>query len=190
MNALELHAPKGTPCGVYICGECKYTRSSQEQAEQCCRPNICKCGAECKRPWLVCAACCHRDAEARDAARWARASKVPAADYSGWVYDDDADEFHSSVDTFVDAWECDHEEDDPPRGRLYACVPMGFDLDVARILEWATQDHHEDAYDDFDAAAVAELQTFLSAWAKANAPSSVETDYTRAIVLPPQPETT
>ena len=184
MNALELHAPKGTPCGVFICGECKYTRPSQEQAEQCCRPNICKCGAESGRTWLVCAACRHRDAEARDEARWAKASKVPAGDYAGWVYDDDKDEFHSDVGAFVDAWECDHEEGDEPRGRLYACVPMDFALNAADMLESATQDHHEDAYDDFDAGAVNELQAFLDGWAQANAPTSVQPDYSRAIVLP------
>ena len=190
MNAIELHAPKGTPCGVFICGECKYTARTQEQAERCCRPNVCACGTECERSWTTCATCRHRDDEAKDAARWANASKIAATDYSGWVYDDDASEFHSDVSAFVDAWECDHEEGEEPRGRLYACSPIGLYLNAADILESATQDHHEDAYDNFDQDAVDELQAFLSAWAQVNSPGSVEPDYTRAIVLSRQLEAT
>ena len=83
---------------------------------------------------------------------------------------------------FVDDWECDHDEGDTPCGRLYACQPMGFVLNAGDILENATQDHHEDAYDNFDEGAAEELQAFLTAWAKANDPGSVEPDYTRAIV--------
>lgn len=182
VNAIELHAPKGQPCGVFICGECKYTSRTQEEAERCCRPNVCDCGEACARGWTRCAPCRQKADEASSAARWDKALKVDVKDYDGWIYDDDADKFHSDLGAFVDDWECDHDEGDEPRGRLYACTPIGFVLNAGDILENATQDHYEDAYDNFDGGAADELQAFLTAWAKANDPGSVEPDFTRAIV--------
>lgn len=190
MNALELHAPKGMPCGVWICGECSLTGPSQDAAEQCCRHRICACGAKCENNWLKCTPCRKRDDEAKAAARWSAAGKVPAAEHHGWVYDDRTDDYHEDVGAFVDAWECDHDEGDEPRGLLYACMPVRLELDAHRILEDATQDHHEDAYCDLDARAIDELQVFLSAWAADNQPGSVEPDYSRAIVLSSQLEAT
>lgn len=169
MNAVELLTPEGKGSGIYFCTECKYTAHYQDVAEQCCRPRLCECGAECSEGWTVCDTCRARNDEERAAKRWREAKKIRAEDWDSWVYDADNDQFHVDIGEFLEWWEDDGR---PGHPRVYACTAYGLQFDAARWLERLTEEHHEDAYEDLDGAAVAELQAYLDKWDAEHGPVS------------------
>lgn len=184
MNAVELLTPEGKPSGIFFCTACKYTAHYQDVAEQCCRPRLCQCGAECSNGWTICATCRHHGEEEKAAKRWEAAQKVPARDVASWVYDDDNDKFHRTIEDFLEWWE---DEERPGVPRVYVATPFGLNFDAARWLEHLTEEHYEDAYEDLDAEAVAELQATLDWWEAEHGLVSYRPDYKQAVVWHPSP---
>lgn len=185
-TAAELFLADGRTAGVYYCTACRFVARERDTAERCCAPRHCEdCGDIVpEKYWMVCRRCLAVRNDARDQARWDKAAKIAADDYDGMIYDEDADAFHDGFDAFLDAWsDRDDPEQTPPR--LYACESYGLAFEAFGWLEHLTQEHHEDAYEQIDGRAVAQLQAVLDSWAKANGPTSYRPDYARAIVWTP-----
>lgn len=95
MNAKELFLASGKSSGVWYCDKCHFVKREQAEAESCCRPRVCECGAECQGHYTSCNACQHERDEKRIAARVALARHVPEAEWDGPVWPEGGDGFTS-----------------------------------------------------------------------------------------------
>lgn len=99
----------------------------------------------------------------RDAEQFEKAEKVNAADWPGWVCDG-GDNYHSSVEEWLDSWADNHTEDDDLPTHVWAAEPemvLGKGLDVADILESDIEARGWEDMSSDDFAGTAELQAAL-----------------------------
>lgn len=176
-RAQELFLADGRSAGVWYCATCKYTARSEAEAERCCAPLFCECGAEIERGRTGCDACWIRQREECEAATWDRATKVHTRDYDGPVYSERLDCFHCAA---ADAFEELIDEGCTP-DRVYACNVHRLCLDVDDVLESAIE-ATEAADCDLEFGHVEELRAFVTEWNARQTSEWWETDYTRGIV--------
>ncbi len=115
----------------------------------------------------------------RDEERFAKATKIPAAEWGGWVTD--GDRYWDSVDSYLD-------ETDPRETAEYLWVAMPQqvipDLSADDITEHWISDRGWEECSLADFSGETELQAALDAFVKANeSVVSYRQDYTRAVVL-------
>ena len=210
MNAVQLFATGAVEHSpVYMCRACGrlYTRQymaigDKEQrysnakrdalaygtAERCCNHRCEICGEpamaewqrECKRHqqerWS-------REAAEKEAARYAKAVKVPAAEWddSAMLYSEQSGRWFRDLDEALE-WYADEERETPEYlwvGRRVRKVPD--------VIGWV-MDHLSDDYDDEAAnrisdEALAQLAASFGAWWQQNEPVSYDVDYRRCVVL-------
>lgn len=101
--------------------------------------------------------------ERRDAERFEKAEKIDAADWPGWVCDG-GDQYHSSVEEWLDSWACYLDPDDDLPTHVWAAEPemvLGKGLDVEDILESDIEARGWEDMSSDDFAGTAELQAAL-----------------------------
>lgn len=186
------------PYGV-VCGECQSSmwplrafgggpgalEEVKRIARQCCVPDPCECGAEKRRGWIYCDACLRRRDREKVHAAFAKAKKVPLAEYDGEMVTDGNDWFEAPSDVDADT---DHALvlDDGTRF-VWGTQPERPDVDLERecVDHWL-EEHHEDAVDWVDFAKLREAQKLVDE-ALADVVSYFE-DRSVAIILPPRGE--
>lgn len=116
-----------------------------------------------------------------------KATKVDAVTYEGWVFWTNRgpqDGFFHSVEDLRNY--CSSSGEDLPEF-VWACTKETFRLDADRILDDATEDHHDDARSEISASEEARLQAFLDEWSAAQNIVSWHDDRSRAVMLKPCP---
>ncbi len=118
-----------------------------------------------------------------------KATKIPAADWKGWVFD--GDRYHASYEDYAD--HCADMVGDEEMGFndhtqiLWAAQAEQVitDRDVADVFECQMSDRGWDDMETSDLNGVEELQAALDAFVKANETVvSYHPDYTKAIIVP------
>jgi hypothetical protein len=120
---------------------------------------------------------------------FAKATKIDAKDYSGWVswprVWPKEEGFFESVDDLI-RYCADHELNSPTF--VWACTPDPLKLDADWILDQALEEHHDGARGEISASEEKRLQAFLDVWAAAQNIVSWHEDRTRAVMMPPGDE--
>lgn len=184
---------------AYACPECRdvvssaTTAGSEESAARIaaehCRPKVCSdCGAE-KPARSFCRPCNDRRNAEREAARFAKAKKVPASEYEGPVYSADG----SGGD---DGWWLTLEEalDDFEEGKappyFYGSYEVRFQLNIDHALEAEAEggEHHDEILDQLDD--VDELRAYVELWNKRQTAHSFTEDGNVAVITPTPSEET
>lgn len=165
---------------IYACKWEMALEAAHDHATRCCDRRCEDCGEklEKKSYYTVCNNCRSKRDAAKEAARFEKATKIPEAEYDGWVYDEATEEYYPSVDEYRELVE------DSAQTYLWATTAnVGFSLDAGAIVESELEnsEHHPDAYDDVDD--IEGLQTMLDAWCEKQTVTSYEVDYSRAVVL-------
>lgn len=166
MDAQELYLKDGRSAGVYYCAQCKRVSRTEEEAERCCSPNVCACGAECTRYYTSCKACIDRKGAEDTAALVAKARKVPAHEWDDPVWPDGSDGF-ASVAEALDHYDGEDEEMPWP---VWGTREDRMRLGAEAIIDHATEEMYEGARDQIRDDAVRELQTLLDGWLAKHAP--------------------
>lgn len=177
MNAQQFLLPDGRESGVWFCGKCRIVAHSETQAARCCNWKCEACGAPSRKYYMLCDTCQKVKWAREDQARYDKATKIPEAEYSGWVTD--GDRFFESVDELRDYY---HGEDLPDH--VWACTSNAFvNVGVDDVIAVFQDDAYED-FDSYDLEGLAELKDALSRFVEANAGLvSYQQDYKRCIVL-------
>lgn len=167
---------------IYACKWDLAMEAAFDHAKTCCdrKCEDCEAQLEKKSHYVVCDACRVKRDAAKEAKRFDDATKIPEAEYDGWVYDENAEEYYASVEE----WRERFDDDSSDVAYLWACATIdGFGLDAADIVQSALEngEHHEDAFDSVDG--IEELQTMLNGWCAKQDVKSYMVDYTRAVVL-------
>lgn len=181
MNAIELKGTTtdGKEVYVHACGKCGLTAIDQEAAERCCRPTLCGCGAECEKGRTACKACRDSNRAAARKKAFEQATKIQAADYSGWLYCESADKFFESLDDLLEHY---YDRDDIPTW-AWACTEKRLSLDALELVSYQLEcQEWFDGACDYIPGDLAELQAALDAVAAAIPPAQ-EVDYGRAVVF-------
>lgn len=167
---------------IYVCKWEEAVIASRESAERCCNRKCKDCGNRVERKhYVVCADCGTKRDEAREHERFAKAQKIPEADYDGWLYYDG--EYHGDVSALEEHW-TSNELEWP--AWVWACKKVKFKIDVDTILEHALQDHYEDARSSIPQAAEDKLQVMLDEWCAGQKIESWQEDNSRAVILEPR----
>lgn len=195
MNARELYVlnDDGTysPAGVYYCGECHLTATSESWAEQCCKPGKCEgCGDPTPRGWTLCSPCRFVVNRAKLVAKHDAAEKVKLADYEGrMVYVEPYEEYVMTSE--LDEWVKEKREDykannlellaawEPPM--VFATYEEHYLVNADYALEQALCDAFEDAHEHVDGEAKKKLAEYLTSWSNENLPTGYMVDYKIAV---------
>lgn len=194
MNSINLYRP--TPDGgfkptrAYACGKCGHIKSSDVEAEGCCRLSICRCGKPNDLGWTLCNDCRRAKEIERERARFEKAEKVTSWD--GPVYLEGAgysDGYFSDFGEFLDWWgeEAADWEGEPP-AYVWTChVRNTVNADVSDItegIEWP------EGMEDSVLSGLPALRAAVDAFNAANSEfKSWEPNYKRALLVSlPKPE--
>ncbi len=119
----------------------------------------------------------------REQEAFAKAKKIAAKDYTGWVSWPGAPvnaQFFKSIDELREHCK---KFDKPVPEFVWACTPEPLKLDADGILDQALEDHFDGARGNISEAEEARLQTFLDEWAAAQEIVSWHEDESRAVIL-------
>lgn len=144
MNPITLTS-ENSDLKVYVCGRCRYTCSSLEHAERCCKCSFCGEPTEAKGR-VYHHECWRKDHDERWAQRLADAEEVPYE--GGFVYTEAGggqDGFHSDMDSLLD-YLADEAEVDRPEF-VFACKSHHKAMGIGDILEQLCCDGYEDMED-------------------------------------------
>lgn len=183
--AIQLFHQDGKPSGVWYCSECRSVHSDERGAQSCHGITKCEdCGEELgtRQPYYrtKCQACYAKDwrekQQAEELARYEKALKVQASDYTGpQVFFNDR--YYETVEDAIDS------ADEAP-GYVWAAKDIGLpkaniDSIIENVLDGAWEDADENDLNGVDA-----LQKAVDAFNEANSGVAVfMVDYTRAIVI-------
>lgn len=203
MNATELLTPDLKPSGVWVCGTCRKVQAvtllgellgnvrdkdaefksahARSQAEKCCEQPVCKCGKPRDRYRTICDDCSRQREQEAERRRFEAAEKV---EYDGGMVMTPGDTFFSDLDALEDHYADADPEDGTKPEYVWLTKPVKFALDLSGDLLDRVHDRmHEDAADQFDAAALKELDEFGKAWWAKHGVASYEPDFTRCVLL-------
>ena len=187
VDLIELVVRGGDEVVAVACGTCRVVAHSREAAAACCAPRKCEtCGQDIGHSW--CKPCSDKRTAKAEQARVDKATKVPAAEYSGPLFTEEVNAgdygegYFSDEAALRDA--CDDSGEEMPV-YAWACKSQRLTLDAGSIVEDAleNQQAHEGAGDAIPEAAMAELEAFVTAWAEKHGPTSWRPDYSRAVVF-------
>jgi len=182
VNAVELHHADGRPAGVWYCQNCRNVRRTASEAEECCAPRICECGARVECPGrLKCDNCRAGYRLERELLRFDRAEKL--TDWDGPVYLADQDRYADDPEALVDdLWDEGVEHLDMPDYAWATTEIPGLQFDPERVA----YDLVRDMPDDLESELLG-LDEFRVACEKLMAANSGlrwhEPDFGRAVLL-------
>jgi hypothetical protein len=201
VNAVELLMPDGKPSGVKACGACRLVYGERHAAfgitaESCCTEAKCdRCGAGLgctvnRRSYTFCDQCRRNHEAEREAARFAKATKLTPGEFAaseagGWMlYSNSADRWFVDLDEADDHFS-DYEEPERP-AYLWCSRPVNMVPDFAgHIGDMLAGEYDDDAYDRIPKEAIEELNDFERQWWAKYGPTSYQLDYSRCVVLDP-----
>lgn len=178
VNATQLFHQDGTPAGVWYCGKCRYARREEDEAERCCQPHTCPCGAEAPQGWTICSDCERTKRAVHERAVSDAAGKCGIDDYKGEiVFVDDWDSYldldelddriADSIAEFIELggrpWEWE-----PPR--VYATTARRPMINIGEAIESALEDSYDGARDAILSSAESDLAEFVDMWSSKNMP--------------------
>lgn len=109
------------------------------------------------------------------------AKKVPEAEWEGPVWPDGSGDGFDSVDSMRDYYDAEGEEVPCP---VWGTTPLKLRLDATSILEHATEEMYESAFDHVSDDDLRKLQDVLDEWAKEyGPPDGYEEDNSIVVVL-------
>lgn len=182
-------------CGK--CGDCytlrRYGENAKSNAEACCAPVFCSCGAELTDPYRQrdgkCADCdnkaFHAKEDAREAERFEKAEKLAEqpAD-SGMLYC--GDEYFTNWEDIIDRYGSNAGDSSAIPEYAWATETCSWrGLDVGTMLESDSNNYHVEDRDLIDEVTdLQELGDFITAWNAKQRVTWFEPDFTRAILRP------
>ena len=155
MNSAELYTKEGKPTGVFYCTKCSKIpnghKPTKENAEACCAPRICDCGAEIKSGYQSTCEKCQREAfRARFAKQYAdrleRAKEVESMSPDCMLFDPCSDEYFDEIESYLE--DCEENEIEPKEFPFIAPFQPVVMRDAADLLESSTDDHCEEIWDN------------------------------------------
>lgn len=165
---------------VWACGSCHYSKSSREEALECCSPNVCdSCGQEYKS---YCEPCTNKKRFEQEKAVYDKAKKVPYADYGGdMLYCEHCENFFPDADSFMDG----HQEEEEPPSWAWATEEKAFRMNAEDVLysQLEREEMHEEAFDNIGKEALSTFQAMLDAWTATNEIVSYFPDYSVVVDL-------
>lgn len=180
MNATELYVKDGRSAGVWYCEKCKQVHEHRVLAEECCKPQICGCGAECADGWTMCNKCRSADKAAKERERFDRSEKV--TEWEGPVYHPTLDIYARDISELLETLREIHR---PTLEYVWTCksVPI-YALDTDRIVDEAVTDFVPESMWEIDPNGLAELRQAIEHFNNANKDLVYwEVDYNKAMVL-------
>lgn len=199
MKATPLFREGSTTPAFWLCGACNYgghmLYPTQEAAEECCQCDWKGCTERRAEHRCYCAkhdigARAERDREEarKEAARFAKAKKVTAVEYTGRMVYDPAGRGSGEgyFDGVEDLEEYYHGEDYGLPAYVWATRERKMCSDAGRVVEEAMERAGVNT-EDFSPD-IASLQKVLDAWWAENSEPYYETDYTTAILVSAEPE--
>lgn len=188
MNATELFLSSGKTAGIWFCGKCRIVQKTQEDAERHC--SCFTCGKH--QDWSAgrirteCDECSGKRRAKLRQERIENAVEVPS--YDGPLYLDRGgyeDDYFQDMDDLLERLYCEGEDDETRELPEWAfcCTTKPVSLDASRVIEWATDDHFDDAADHL--CGVEELEKAIDAFNEANKEVvSWNVDYKRKVRIP------
>jgi hypothetical protein len=180
MNAIFLHLPDGTPTKWSMCSECHTVAApgNFDLSEKCCTCYHCgnPLSKDEKIPYATAGggrSLYHRTCEAMlrmKAAADALEKAELITNYDGPVYCEGrrgsyGDGYFANVDELAE--DLDDEEDQSDRPEFaFCCESTSVSIDADQILENATEEMYDDAYDDLEG--VEDFRKAVAAFNKAN----------------------
>lgn len=176
-----------------ICGQCGRIYTDLEQAEKCCLCVLCK---EPVKPGegTYHSECWHKEQDAKNAAQLEVAEKLMVWD--GWVFLEDQggnngyfESLKALVEHLDDCYPDPEDEEAEGLKRpeyVFVCTKVSFPgLHVGPLVETLADEMYEDAESDIEG--IQELKQALLTFNEVNKDLiSWETDYTRAVRVPPR----
>lgn len=162
---------------VFACASCKMVVPAE--GYRCsCQPYPCGVCGETIGARSYCRHCAEARQQEAERKRFAAAKKIPAAEYSSWVYCAQNDEWWESVDEAV--------EDLKDRGRdvpeyFWGSTERRLHLDASDIVSSALE--NGEACEDAEADNIDGLQKALDAWCATQSLVWYLQDYKTAVVL-------
>ena len=186
MPAIELFHQDGKPAGIFYCSNCMVVASSQDMAESCCGERLCACGKPiASKHRAACYDCdnkaWHERMDREEMARFKKAAKVNAADYTGdrvfW-----GDDCFESIEEAIERAE---DGGGPVPKYLWAAKNQGVpEARIDDLLDRLIEGMWEDAdYNDLNG--IPELEKAIAEFNEANRGTPVwMVDFSTAIVIP------
>lgn len=160
---------------VYACRDDMAHTAARRAAEECCKPRFCDCGTELDSAWSSCRPC-------RERKMLAKAEVIEASDYNGPVSAECGGDwgggFSSDLAAMIKA--C-HDAEEPVPAYCHPCTERSLKIDPANVLENATDDMHEEAFNQIVDAD--ELTAFISAWNEKQTCVTYYEDRSRVIII-------
>ncbi len=161
---------------------------AHQAAERCCDRRCERCktpiGSIRDTPYIYCKSCLAEHEREKEAAKYAKATKIDEADYSGWVNWEDRGYNNGYFESIDDLREWAAGEGISFPKYVYACstmnVPSRLDADDILCTVLENDEAFEDAIDCLD---VDGLQKLMDDWLKTNTHPCYQEDSTRAVVL-------
>ena len=210
MNAVQLFAAGDVEHSpVYMCRACGrlYTRqymaigdkerrySDAERdalahgtAERCCNHRCEICGEPAWGDWQGESKRhqrerCSRVSAEKEAARFAKATKIPQAEWddSAMLYSEQSDLWFRDLDEALD-WYSGEDRETPEYLWVGTRVRKVPDV-IGWVMDHLSDDYDEDASERVSDEALARLTAFFAGWWQENEPESYDVDYRRCVVL-------
>lgn len=164
--------------------EAERKHQREQAAEHCVK--ACPCGQLIERSYHLRCNACYAQMEAdKEKARFEKAKKLTIEEYDGPVYwdghsGDIGDGYFSDVEALLDY--CEQEGRDVPE-YAWACDKEEMKLNADGIVENATSNMFEDAYDHVPNKDIVSLQAYLDVWCKEVGLVTWSDDHGRAVLL-------
>lgn len=182
MNATELFHKDGRTAAVWYCDKCRLVKRTEQEAAQCCLPNICVCGKECRNYYTVCDACLALKRERREQERFEKAEKV--TQWDGWVFLDGYGYNNGYAETIEEMMDYFDDEGLERPKYVWACHAIPFAKASYGDIE---ERICENAYEDFEPENLKgreELKAAIQNFNELNKNIvSYTPDYTKAILI-------
>jgi len=187
-HAIELFHQDGHSAQVWYCSKCRCVAKTKEEADRCCGPRFCSCGATLHSQYAIqCNDCDNRkwkeQAAKDEAERFAKATKIAESDWAGeqCYYND---HYFDSPEEFREWAENEFSETEQLPAYIWNARNQGVrKANREDLIDDILSDLWEDAAED-DLNGITELQAAIDAFNQAN--ESVccwMVDFSTAIVL-------
>lgn len=179
MNAKPLFTEDKKDTVAYFCSKCRIVKATEQQANDCCKPLLCRCGEELPNAWSSCDKCREADSLLKLKEALTKATRVqsPTAD---WVYSDSTHKKDGYFE-FCNIGEVFEDSEMPLF--IYDCTKEAWNgLNADDLIENAFDgDWYEDAADSV--VDQEELEKFLEGWNKKQTTHQFTANLKQIIVL-------